>query len=158
MRWWPATATIMGLVLGGCDPIGDVCHSCIGNDPNAVLNPAQQAKVGLIGTPRRLPPSAQDVRYHEECGIDCVQWLRFEAPLDDARAFANRLLVRPIAVGAPVPLPGGAADRLDWWPSSLPAQAESGANETLTPGYPLLFVAVLPQGDRARVWLRAFNT
>lgn len=143
-------------LLAACGPLIDQCYSCIGNDPNAVLSPEQQAKVVLIDSPRRLPASARNVRYYEECGIDCFQMLSFEAPLAEARHFANGLVEAPIAAGRTID-PAGPSTALDWWPKSWPAGVESGENDASTGKRPFVIVAVLPQGATGRVWLRAFN-
>lgn len=144
------------LLLAACGPLIDQCYSCIGNDPNAVLSPGQQAKVALIGSPRRLPAGARNVRYYEECGIDCFQMLSFEAPLAEARFFANGLVEVPIAAGGALNL-AQPSTALDWWPKSWPAGIESGENDAGKGKPPFVTVAVLPQGKTARVWLRAFN-
>jgi hypothetical protein len=156
------------LMLTGCDDFLAVCHSCLTSDPAKPVVAAEIAKIGLVYSGKRLPASASNIYYHELCGIDCQQWIRFDAPLSDALAFADGLLVRPltrqttpgIAEAASL---GPESAKMPWWPTSFPAGVEFGEN-TINDGgnkngkgQPLT-IFVQRHGATATLWLAAFTT
>lgn len=140
------------LVLGGCV---DGCRVCLKGGQDEVVAPTEIAKITTMdGT--KLPSAVRDVRFHEECGKDCIQWLRFTAPETDVRGFAERFLKSPLRKGYdPMPDYGGTAPGLDhgWWPSKFPEGHEGGKAE----GRPGMIV-VVPSGGSATVWMSEFDT
>jgi hypothetical protein len=90
------TFLMLALLLSGCDimgpidPIGDICFNCVDAPANAPLAQADAARLRLIhgGT---LPAGARNVYYAEECGIDCIQWIRFDVPAAAWETLLERL-------------------------------------------------------------------
>jgi hypothetical protein len=153
------------LLLAGCDAdVISVCHSCLKGDPAAPVAKAELAKIGLVYSGRRLPPSATNIYYAEECGIDCQQWIRFDAPMADARAFATSLLLTPPAkTDAKEPPFLSPSKPLAWWPTNLPADAMVSTNHISTAKYgkyekgqPLTII-LQPGAPSARVWIYAYT-
>jgi hypothetical protein len=66
-------------LFASCDPIGDICFNCMEATANAPMPQVDAARLRLIhgGT---LPARATNVYYAEQCGIDCIQWIRFDLP------------------------------------------------------------------------------
>jgi hypothetical protein len=157
----------VALLLAGCSDPLDFCQSCLKGDPALAVPKGDIAKIGLVYSGQKLPPSATNVYYHEECGIDCQQWIRFDAPVTDARAFANSLLLAPLAKPAPQPpqssqflLP---TKPLQWWPKAFPDGVETGTNDINDANYkdgakgkPMTII-LQPGSPNARVWIYAFS-
>jgi hypothetical protein len=154
-RWSAALAAI--LLLASCgDPFLSVCHSCVKGDPAQPVSATEAAKIGLVYSGKRLPKSASNIYYAEECGIDCAQWIRFDVPIADARAFANGLLDVPIGTNK-APLADITGVPLKWWTSVTRGTAEQGGNEIGAKGQPIQ-IWLKPQGATATVWVFAFTT
>lgn len=153
------------LLLAGCsDDFVSVCHSCLKGDPAAPVSKSEIAKIGLVYSGRTLPPSATNIYYAEECGIDCQQWIRFDAPNADARAFANSLLLTPLAPGdAQAGVPPLPSKPFGWWPEVFPTSHLTGTNDVSTAKYGKnekgqpLTVILQPGTPNARVWIYAFS-
>jgi hypothetical protein len=163
---WTAAAL---LLLASCGNVVDVCHSCLKGDPAKPVAASETPKIGLVYSGKRLPASATNIYYHELCGIDCQQWIRFDAPVGDARAFARGLLVRPLSMtppsaqsGAQPTLPGAEAAKMPWWPKQFSKETERGENtindggDKAGKGQPLLII-LQPDGKKATVWLAAYS-
>ena len=162
---WGFTAA---LLLAGCSDSGlDFCQVCLKGDPALAVPPGDIAKITMVYSGRKLPPSAINVYYHEEGGIDQQQWIRFDAPIADARAFADSLLLAPLAKPAPQPpqssqflMPG---KPMPWWPKTFPANIETGTNDINDANYkdgvkgkPMTII-LQPGTPNARVWIYAFS-
>jgi hypothetical protein len=159
--------SLAALLLAGCgDPL-DFCQVCLKGDPALAVPQADVAKIGLVYSGQTLPRSATNVYYHEEGGIDQQQWIRFDAPIADARAFADSLLLAPLAKPAPQPqqssqflMPG---KPIPWWPKAFPTNIETGTNDINDANYkdgakgkPMTII-LQPGMPNARVWIYAFS-
>jgi hypothetical protein len=165
---WPTRFLAAALLLTGCndEPFLDFCQSCLKGDPAQLVPKAEVAKIGLVYSGTKLPRSAMNVYYHEQCGIDCQQWIRFDAPPADARAFANGQLLTPLAKTASSPKAPqflAPSKPMPWWPKSFPATAETSTNDINQANYsdgakgkPMTII--LQSGTPyARVWVYAFS-
>jgi hypothetical protein len=162
-------ALTLALLLSSCGEFLDVCHSCLGGDPTKPVAAGDVAKIGLVYSGRKLPASASNIYYHELCGIDCQQWIRFDAPEADARDFAENLLVRPLSKGwakdmlrtgwGPNDIKGDSAKFMPWWPNQFSSGIETGENtlNDADKGQPMRIV-ITGDGKIARVWLAAYTT
>jgi hypothetical protein len=158
------------LFVAGCDDVLEVCHSCLTGDPAQLVAADQLSKISLVYSGKRLPASAINIYYHERCGIDCQQWVRFDAPIADARAFAQSLLVRPLLTtpasgqsGEQPTLAGGEMARMPWWPMQFPSETERGENTINDGGHKTgkgqpLSIILQPDGPNATVWIAAYST
>jgi hypothetical protein len=156
------------LLLAGCsDPFPDMCQSCLKGDPALAVPKGDVPKIAMVYSGQQLPPSAINVYYHEEGGIDHQQWIRFDAPAAEARAFANRLLLAPLKKISPQPPQSSQflmpSQPLPWWPKTFPDGAESGMNDINDANYkdnqkgkPMTII-LQPGAPNARVWIYAFS-
>jgi hypothetical protein len=135
------------------DPIGDICFSCVGSVGNAPLAATDTMRVRLIhgGT---LPASATNVYYTEQCGIDCIQWVRFDIPEGEWAPLRARLSAdaRPDNPSEAMAPPGNP----DWWRIE-----PEGAAERLRfngpQGWPLNITAYGVDTAKMRVFLVALQ-
>jgi len=139
------------LGLGGCGE----------RDPNMILSPAEVAEFRILSTDTRLPPFASNVRTQSLCGIDCQEWVTFDAPLDSAKRFAEDLVGKKLTQGSPPHFPRFMRNKegwpsLDWWPKTWPETMIG--NETMPDGPPYARVAIIPDGPTGHVFIEAFTT
>jgi hypothetical protein len=123
-----------------------------------VLGTNEVAAFELLTPTRRLPSSARDVRVHVRSGgPDTSLKVRFEATLADARQFAESLIGHPLVTGEDRWRLGGV--RLDWWPETFPAGAESGRDgrEGCDFRNPPVEIMLVPRDATATVWLHTFS-
>jgi hypothetical protein len=155
------------LALVGCSDPLDFCHSCLKGDPVLAVPNADVTKIGLVYSGQKLPPSATNVYYHEEGGPDFRQWIRFDAPIADARAFADNLLLTPLAKPSAKPpqssqflLP---SKPMPWWPKVFPDGVEISTNDINTANYAgdakgkPMTVILQPGTPNARIWIYTFS-
>jgi hypothetical protein len=120
--------------------------------------PQHQAKYIQLFTPeRRLPGSARNVRVFYSRFLDAVLFVRFDAPLGEARAWTLRVTG---AAPARTNLPSsGGPEGLDWWvPEPLPPGAEGArGEEPVGVPYGPVRVILLPDGNRATVWAASYS-
>lgn len=102
-----------------------------------------------------LPPGHRDLRAADEKGIDRLMRLRFDAPEEEAVAFAERLVPEGLVPGedAGIMVLGSG---FEGWPAALPEGAAGG--ETLVAGRRAHKVVVAPAGPGLRrVWVAVFT-
>ncbi len=160
-------ALAIALFLTGCGDSIDMCQVCLKGDPALAVPKGDVAKITMVYSGQKLPPSATNVYYREEGGIDQQQWIRFDAPIADARAFANSLLLSPLAKAPAQPAQSSQflmpSKPMLWWPAHLPDGVETGANDINDANYkdgakgkPMTII--LQAGtSSARVWIYAFS-
>ena len=160
-RWWLIGAAIpiavasvsAALYSSTCQPpLFSVCRACLDPCAGQPIDPKNRAKITLIYTRLLLPTSARSVFYHEECGVDCTQWIRFDAPRADAIDFARRASAGPLHPGTDhLPIAG---DDPVWWPGRFPNTAWSGIKTLQYGGYDQgVVIAATTSG--ARIWVLA---
>ncbi|WP_114953559.1 hypothetical protein [Sphingosinicella terrae] len=130
-------------ILSGCG------FASLGEDEQRQVADGRGAEVRLIGTEVRLPSSATEVRLFDRRFQDSLQWVRFEAPLADARRFAEAVIGRPLVLGED---PGLAPpEGIDWWFAAYPIGGEGGSrSESRT----TIGLVLQPRGALATVWMR----
>jgi hypothetical protein len=139
-------------LLSGCDPVGDACFNCVNAPADAPIGAEQAVQLRLIhgGT---LPAGARDVYYAEQCGIDCIQWIRFEI----AEAHWQPLLTRLRRGAEARSMPGdggGGPGQPIWWRYEPDAATEQVAL-TGPQGWPLTVTGYLVRPGRIRAYLVA---
>jgi hypothetical protein len=156
----------MALLFTGCSDPLDFCQSCLKGDSARVVPAGDVAKIGLVYSGQKLPPSATNVYYHEECGIDCQQWVRFDAPIADARDFADSLLLAPLKAMPQTPQSSQfltPSKPMPWWPKAFAAGVETSTNDINDANYKdgqkgkPMTVILQPGSPNARVWIYAFS-
>jgi len=165
-----ALIVLMLLILCGCSegPLA-FCDLCQNSDPALPVPRENIQRIELIASHVRLPSSATNVHFAMRCGIDCTQFVRFDAPIADARAFAASLLFEhPLARGQDPWVRSSWTQmhrtvppdilELNWWPSRFPEEIEGGDNGLSSSRGGLVSLVLLPRGGRATVWLSPFNT
>ena len=142
------------MLLTACEiPSIDSCYSCIDAPTDRAIPAPLQAKVRLIHG-GGLPTEAHQVFYFEECGIDCRQQLRFDAPSTVAEAFVHRMLPQATAEeAATAPLPTGPV----WWTAQNASGTQSWRSSPDQP-WPLTIVTMPLGNEQTRVWLSAHQT
>jgi hypothetical protein len=167
-----AALIAMSLVLLGACTEGPIafCDLCQNSDPALPVPHENIQRIELISSDVRLPSSATNVHFAMRCGIDCTQFIRFDAPIADARAFAASLLFEhPLAAGQNPwvrsswthmhrQVPPDDILGLHWWPVGFPSEVEGGDNGLYAPRGGLVSLVLLPRGVQATVWLSPFNT
>ena len=157
MKFWnPLLAVVASYCLCACDPF-ELSGASINEE--MVVPQNEVASIELLAPDRKLPPSARNVRLHVRHFQDTQLRVRFDADADEARAFAEKLLGRPLARnGSKLTLESG--PKVDWWISKEQlARAEYGedmvadGNDT-----PAIAIALLQNGKSATVWLGTFTT
>jgi hypothetical protein len=156
----------IALVLAGCSNPLDFCQSCLKGDPALAVPKGDIAKIAMVYSGRKLPPSSTNVYYHEVGGPDHQQWIRFDAPLADARAFADSLLLAPLVKSAAPPQSSQfsvPSTSMPWWPITFPTGVETGSNDIDQANYkegqkgkPMTII-LQPGSPNARVWIYAFS-
>jgi hypothetical protein len=145
------------LMLSGCDGLIRRCNSCVTSPSNQMVAKAEIGKIGLIGA-GKLPASADRVYYREECGKDCMHFIRFTAPVTDVRNFAATVLGgRPLRAGydAMADSPGTfEAPAETWWPAAFPNGFEGQKIEAAGRGGAMI---VAPAGATATVWFFEYD-
>lgn len=156
---------LAALLLAGCSDQFEFCQVCPKGNPALAVPRSEVAKITMVYSGQRLPPSATNVYYYEQCGIDCQQWFRFDAPNAAARAFTDSLLLAPLAK-AKLPqdnqfLPP--SKPMPWWPIRFPDGVETSTNDINdanykdgTKGKPMTII-LQPGSPNARVWMYAFS-
>lgn len=145
MRAASCAIVTLPLLLAACDPLGD------GDEGERIVPDGQGASVTLLTPARHLPGSATNIAVRKIGFQDPIVWVRFDAPLADARAFSVDMLGGP---GAACGWHGGA----DGWPATLPKNATCGRRDAAGVRWPAIMVAVIPHGARAVVLVRTFTT
>ncbi len=157
----------LAALLTGCDPLPDWCQSCLNGDPTLAVPTGEVSKIGMVYSGQKLPPSAINIYYHESGGPDFQQWIRFDAPLADARAFADSQLLAPLAKVSIQPPQSqqfvAPSKPMPWWPITFPTGVETGSNGIDQANYnegqkgkPMTII--LQSGSpNARVWIYAFS-
>jgi hypothetical protein len=142
------------LLAVACDPIGDVCFNCGDSGSNAPLASADAARLRLIhgGT---LPAGASNVYYTEQCGIDCIQWIRFDIPAAEWEPLLTRLREgaegRSPDIVSEIDGPPGAA----WWRVNPPAGVAEHVALVGPQGWPLALISYRLDARSIRVFLTA---
>lgn len=118
------------------------------------LSAKEAAELELLSSGRKLPPSATDVRLHFVQFQDPFMRVRFDAPVAEARQFAEsqtgqKLMPGCSSIVGPDPDP-------EWWLSSCPAGA-SFTSMTWSDDPPARTIVVVPNGATATVWLETFG-
>jgi hypothetical protein len=115
-----------------------------------VVNQADISKVQILSSGHQLPASARNVRLRHRHFQDSVLLIRFEAPLPDARIFAERLTGQKSHTG------GGAravkANTDDWWLDRYPVNGEGASSEGARM---IASVIIEPRGDMGALWVFA---
>lgn len=116
--------------------------------------PSRQQIEAFVGAP--LPAGMADLHVHDESGIDRLMLLRFDAPADEARVFARKLVANGFEPGIDPSLSTFGKD-LDWW-GSVPAGREGESGEATVPGTRSTRVVVVPLPNAtSRVWVASFT-
>lgn len=138
------------LVLSACGPLFARCNICLESPPEQPVAKEELGRIQLF-VDARIPKSARDIYFDERCGKDCTHWLRFTAPEDDTRKFAELAVRGKLRAGFnPIRGPGGPrGPKLAWWPDRFPAGFEGGY---LLDSYSVAAVIARSNGD-ARIWL-----
>jgi hypothetical protein len=116
---------------------------------NGPLSQEEIRTIRIVDTDIRLPASASNVWLHELSFQDAVQMIRFDARINEARAFSRQVLGR-------APAPGAAPNVLrdiipaEWWAEGMPAHGEGGVTADSSRRVEL-FLA--PRNPTARVWV-----
>ncbi|MEN3747969.1 hypothetical protein TPR58_12405 [Sphingomonas sp. HF-S3] len=139
-----AALALAALALAGCDP-------GLGTEEDYSVPPSEVGTVQIFSPEHRLPSSAKNVRIHRRHFQDTVLFVRFDAPPDDARAFAERLTGQKLRAGEGDVSSWGRG--LGWWIDRYPEQGKGavgtiGANATAR-------VVVHPGTPDATVWIFA---
>lgn len=143
-------ALLLPIALTACHPF-----AMFETDEETLVPPDKVAAVRLLVDSRPLPPSAANVRMHLRQFQDPQLWVMFDADLEEARAFARKLIGGPLHPVRKVGL--GADDEIAWWPKSMPAGAEGGEDMIADDAMPAVKVMLLPRGTRATVWVFTFS-
>jgi hypothetical protein len=126
------------------------------SDPNSVVAVKDVSKIDFLRDKGGLPSSARRIYYHEECGVDCMFWIRFDASEADARKLAKALFPRALERGNdPLRDPSSGLFRdagYPWWPIGFPDGFE-GVSIDEGPSPKAMIVA--PLGTGVRVWITA---
>lgn len=153
---------LLALLLAGCgDALFDVCRACLKSDPQRPVAKQDYPLITVVYRDRPLPASAANVYYREKCGIDCMQMIRFDAPLADARAYAEQALqtgklrqgFNPWVDGNGFDPWAGSGEPTSWWPRRISGRFY-GAEDS--GGQPMK-IAMVPRGDMATVLVTAFD-
>ncbi len=154
------------LMLAGCSDPFDFCQSCLKGNPALAVPRGDVAKIVMVYSGRKLPPSATKVFYYEVGGPDHQQWIRFDAPPADARAFAASLLLAPLVKSATPPQSSqfsAPSTSMPWWPARFPDGVETSTNDINDANYadgakgkPMTII-LQPSKPNARVWIFAFS-
>ena len=143
-------------LLMACDPI-DVCSACIESNPADPVAAADYSKIRFNYGKIPLPDGAEQVYYHEECGIDCVMFSKFRLPIKEAVDFAQSIR-KPEKAGSLDRLPAPPSDiELGWWPENLPATATGSKRNSSVEGDPYVNVAVVKKGQFADVFVYSWT-
>lgn len=157
-----ATATALLLLTAACE-FGEVaafCEQCPGGDPAMSVPKENVGRLRLLVSRRPLPANASNVQHAMYCGIDCIQFLRFDLPLADAHTFAAMVLrgeglttgLDPWARREMPP----AITELPWWPRRFPSGFLGGSSRDASS--PPADIVLVPRGTQATVWFRTFET
>ncbi len=151
-----------GLGLAACGSSGDsqpleagreACYNCIATPASEALTPSQVASLRLIHG-GGLPIGVSSVYYAEQCGIDCLQQIRFDTTERDAVALATRLLPDVVAQSVrPDDVPTGTSDQV-WW-TTRPDTASRQYRGQGGQGWPITIMVYSMGGERAQVFLSA---
>jgi len=148
--------------LSGCgQPLLEVCRACLETDARIEVAKKDYPRVTLVHGSQPLPESASNVYLNEKCGIDCVQMLRFDSSLAEARSYAATALVdlelrkdfNPWKDGRVFDPWKGSEGKMPWWPADIRGVFYGGE----TGGAQPLKIAIVPRGDRATVLVTAFD-
>jgi hypothetical protein len=152
-----AASVSLALLLAACepfgDPFGDVCFNCVSAPANAPLAATDAAQLRLIHG-GSLPAGAANVYYRELCGIDCIQWVRF----DIADTQWDEFVVQMRAAAPNQVSPGqpetGSDDMPAWWRerSGSPLEHMKLMGQQ---GWPVTLTGYELPNDRIRVFLVA---
>ena len=154
------TISVASLTLSACDTeFISVCYSCLESDPAEQISEADIKKIEVIGNGTKLPANARNVYYYEECGIDCIQHIRFDLPTEEAIAYAE--LVRPLVKGQAVGLnwPEAQAPQLSWWldTAKLIGAIFHSRSSASIENDPFIDIMIESKGDKATVYLKSWN-
>ena len=154
-----ATAVAALFLLCGCDGLFETCRACIEASPISEVPAGERSKIRLIG-PGTLPENARELHFHERCGIDCMQWMRFDLPEGEARRFAAGVLGGAALRKGYDPFPdtigGYAPPAMPWWPARFPQGAEGAVIRTQEArGGGIVLRAA---GGQATIWFFEFDT
>jgi hypothetical protein len=126
------------------------CGPMLGTDEEQMVKPADISKVQILTSELRLPASARNVRLRHRHFQDSVLLIRFEAPLSDARFFAERLTGRKLHAGAGVSAVKAGTD--DWWLDRYPENGEGASSN----GSQMSASVILEPGERTgTLWVFA---
>jgi hypothetical protein len=84
----------VALLLAACNPFASLT-----TDEDIAVADNNDAAIELLIPERHLPASARNVRVHVLHFQDTILNVRFEAPFEDARRFAEQLTGRPLVRG-----------------------------------------------------------
>jgi hypothetical protein len=156
LKFFRPLAACLLLACAGCDNVAEMV------DPFAAATtkkdmavPADRiGEVELLASDRKLPEGATNVRLYFEQFQDPFLYVRFDAPLADARKFVKTQTGkelelrcdRSVIIDPPV----------DWWLRSCPANSES-ASSYRSEDPPARHYLIVPKGEMATVWLFTFR-
>jgi hypothetical protein len=140
---------LAALLLAACDPFGNA-----GETVDRVVADGDINAVDLPMPDRQLPATARNIQVREWHWQGSSVRVRFDAPYDDARRFAEAVAGGPLRPGFDPWTESvghwGGEDYPPWWPPSYPAGAAAGASRLASP---FAKVLLLRHGPMATVWL-----
>eukprot|EP01035_Chromulina_nebulosa_P002295 gene2295-3094_t len=130
-------AVCLSGALGGCTVVR-----------NRYLLDSEARELPLVARGKKLPPSVHWAWVYEDWYMEHTQTITFEASLSDARAFAKDIVQDKVVVGGDAVVLVAAES--DGWKYAKSSLVETGSG---FPGGYWVQVAVVPVGEKARIWL-----
>ena len=147
-RAFRATSWLLGCaLLTACNPFSGVT-----TDRGFVIPDGDGPKVELLTERRRLPKSATNIVGHVRHFQDTMLWVRFDAPLAEARAFQKQMLEGQ----GRACVQWSATTEIEGWPAELPPSAICMEDKTADEVEPPIAVAVVPHGTTATIYVHTF--
>ena len=141
---------LLCLLVAGCDPF-----AALSQNDDRVVPDGDGPKVTLFSPHRRLPKSATNIHVHFENALDSEMEARFDAPINDARAFLRAMVGHN---GVPCTIDYGLYPSIAP-PGPRPANSICGGDEQHhNDGRYAIDVDILPRGTAATVLVRTFTT
>jgi hypothetical protein len=141
---WLTALTGAALALVGCGDTGMASTNMI--EPAAIER--------FVG--HALPSGATAIRTHAESGVDTLTLLRFDAPVREAEAFAERVLGGPAEEGAD-PLIAPFGEGIGWWTPVFTPESRGGRADDAARNRSVRVAVVPGAAGIATVWLVAFS-
>ena len=148
---------LVGLLLTGLlvEPVGGyLLGKLLTNTDDYVVPEGDGPTVGLLSQHRHLPKSATDIHVHFESDLDSEMEVRFDAPINDARAFLREMVGKD---GESCPVNIDDQDFSVPLPDPRPTRSICGADSGIDTGRPSISVSIFPRGAAATVLVQTFT-